>query len=132
MIFADTNVVIDFCGVTVERTERARLVRDQIVGSEPLVIAEAVLAECFWVLRQSYGWDEQEAADVLSDIASSSEFALENEILTSGLAFKRERPAFDIADCLLAARVTGGGTLLTHDSRLRHAVELELKGATDE
>lgn len=132
-MLADTNVVIDFCGVTAERTERARLLGQRIGGGERLVITEVVLAECFWVLQNSYGWDQEESATVLSELGAAREFRLESEILARGLAFKLAHPAVDIADCLLAARVLqDGDTVVTHDRRLVKAIEAEaLKGTTD-
>ncbi|MDZ4170476.1 MAG: PIN domain-containing protein [Coriobacteriia bacterium] len=130
MILADTNVVVDFCGVTAARTRRAQSVKSAIPRGERLVITEAVLAECFWVLRQSYGWSDRDSADVLADIADSTEFAAENGYLRVSLTIKRSHPSLDIADCLLAARVLDGDDLITHDARLNRAIELEMRGPT--
>lgn len=131
MILADTNVVIDYCGVTPARTQRANSVTNGIAPGERLVITEAVLAECFWVLRQSYGWSDRDSADVLAQIADSKDFAIEGGILRAALALKCAYPSLGITDCLLAARVLDGDDLVTHDARLNHIIETELKGRSD-
>jgi predicted nucleic acid-binding protein len=129
--FADANVVLDFCGLTAAHAGRARGVAAANVDGEPMIVTEAVLAECFWVLRTTYGLTPQRSASVLRRVTSSTDFTFDTQYQVPAIKLIERHPALDITDCLLAARALKGHGVVTHDRRLKREIELELKGRSD-
>lgn len=128
MKYADANVVLDFCALNPARSERARRTVAAQMEPGPMFVTEAVLAECFWVLSDSYGFPPAQCASMLERVLGSTDFAYDTEHQALAMRLKIDHPSLDIADCLLAARALAGDTVITHDSRLGRLIELELKG----
>lgn len=128
MRLADTNVLLDFCGLSPERDARARFVAGLIESvGEPLVVTEVVLAEAFWALSSEYGIRGLSAVDLVQMLLSGAEFrAWDTRLACRALELKRRSPALDIADCILAARsIEDGDVVVTHDRSLNKLVDLE-------
>jgi predicted nucleic acid-binding protein len=125
---ADANAVLDFCGVSPERMQRARSVVAIVEESgEPLVITEVVLAEVFWVLASGYSVRGEEAVEIVESLLSAVEFTVWDEALVScAFDVKRRVPALDIADCILAARaLVHDDEIVTNDRALIRVIQTE-------
>ncbi len=131
MRLADANVILDFCALDPARDERARRTAAAHRGQGPLVVTEAVLAECFWVLQGAYAFTPAQSTSVLSRVLGSSDFAFGTEHQSAALSLKRAHPALDVTDCLLAVRALAGDEVATYDTLLNHVVEAGLGGATE-
>lgn len=131
MRLADANAVLDFCGVSPERMQRARSVVEIVEESgEPLVVTEVVLAEVFWVLASGYSVRGDQAVEIVESLLSAVEFAAWDEALVSrAFDVKRRVPELDIADCILAARVlVYGDEVVTDDRALIRAIQTQAQG----
>lgn len=126
MRLLDTNVVLALLGLADEARldELDPLLAEADRSGERLMLTEAVVAECVWVLRSSFGWSPRRSALALADLLGAAPVsAVDEQVVADALALMADRPKLDIADCLLIARAHAEGCgVLTFDRRLARAV----------
>lgn len=130
MMFADTNVLLDYCGLSPERAERARAFSALAeANGEPFVVTECVLAELFWVLGRSPSVPKARVVDIVMSLLSSEEFVAWDEGMAGyAIDLKRRVPKLDIEDCILAARaIVDDDVIVTNDRLLDRTIRTELE-----
>ncbi len=98
----DTNVLIRYVVQDDEAQLAAarRLIRKAVSEGQTLFVPVTVALELEWVLRSSYGYQRDEALEILSNLLSAAELTFESErALEVALHLYREGSA-DFADCL--------------------------------
>lgn len=114
MIGVDTNVLVRvFVKDDKRQTERALRFLNQRSGEDPAFVSSVVLAELYWVLDRSYGYDDAAIFETFDWLFQSSNIVVEREeLMMVALAVARERKA-DLSDSIIAAIAAQEGALHT-------------------
>lgn len=119
MIALDTNVVVrHVTNDNVEQAAAAHAVFDQLTSEVPGFVSLTVLAELFWVLRRSYGFEPVRIHELIGRLLETVEVELEDEESVSR-ALSRAWEGADFADALIddAADLYGCTETVTFDRR---------------
>jgi predicted nucleic-acid-binding protein len=113
--FVDTNVLIRH--LTGDPPEQARLASSFLAASEPLWLADLIVAEVVYVLESVYDVGRTDVARLARSIVSSdrmlvSDLAL---LLRSIEVYERHRLAFADAYLIASAERTGIGVVVSFD-----------------
>jgi predicted nucleic-acid-binding protein len=128
MIGLDTNVLIRY--LTQDDARQARIANrtiDNLTVEQPGFVGVVTLVELFWVLRRTYGFEENEVIQVLADMLAADEFVIENPAVVRR-ALDAAAEGADLADALIAesARLAGCDRVVTFDRRTVKAAGMHL------
>lgn len=114
MIGVDTNVLVRlFVEDDKRQTERALRFMKKRSGEDPAFVSSVVLAELYWVLDRSYGYDDAAIFETFDWLLESSNIVVEREeLMMVALAVARKNKA-DLSDSIIAAIAAQEGALHT-------------------
>lgn len=114
MIGVDTNVLVRvFVTDDQRQTELALRFLNQRSGDDLAFVSSVVLAELYWVLDRTYGYDDAAIYEAFDWLLESSNIVVEREVLmAAALAVARSNNA-DLSDSIIAAIAAQEGALRT-------------------
>ncbi len=121
MALIDTNIILYLIDGSKPKltSVAANLLAEQPDNS--VIVSEAVLAECFYVLcGRQFGFNRAHASQVIANVVQQPVFKDTTHLLAACRLFSDTK--LDIADCLLVARSQQmGQPILTQDKALLRA-----------
>lgn len=119
MIGLDSNVVLRYVVQDEpDQAARATAVFDGLTEEEPAFVSLVVLVAVVWVLRRGYGFERDEAVEVVRRLLAAREVVVESPDLVSR-ALRRSGTPVDFSDAVVVeqALVAGCDQVLTFDQR---------------
>ncbi len=106
MLGLDTNVLVRFLvqDDAVQFGIARRLIEEQEVKGELVVVSLLVLLETEWVLRSRYGLAKERIVDAITALLDAAQIDFEDESTVEEGLFQWKDGAADFADCLIGAR----------------------------
>lgn len=106
MLGLDTNVLVRFLvqDEAVQFGIARRLIEEQEVKGELVVVSLLVLLETEWVLRSRYGLAKERIVDAITALLDAAQIDFEDESTVEEGLFQWKDGAADFADCLIGAR----------------------------
>ena len=117
MLAIDTNVLVRFL---VDDDQEQFLHAQRLIEREPTFIADTVLLESEWVLRNGYAFDALTFVEAIRAVAGLPTVALESpRRIATALAWREQ--GLDFGDALHLAGASACDAFLTFDRRLAKA-----------
>jgi len=121
MISLDTNVLMRYLlQDDLRQYELARrLIEDQFVLQQKVLVTLLVVLECEWVLRSSYQYSKPAILNTFSSLLLMNEIAIEESSILEDALLLWQKRSVNFANCLILARGNGLGcaAMATFDIR---------------
>jgi predicted nucleic-acid-binding protein len=118
MIGVDTNVLVRvFVDEAPEQTSAALHLLSGLSQDDPAFVSTIVLIELVWVLKRSYGFDDNATLVAVDSLLESANIEIEHAEMVQAAVSAAHEDGSDLADSLIAlsAIAAGAGKVMTFD-----------------
>jgi len=118
MIGVDTNVLVRvFVDEAPEQTSAALQLLSKLSQDNPAFVGTIVLVELAWVLKRSYGFDDNAILVAVDSLLESANIEIEHADMVQAAVSAAHEHGSDLADSLIAlsAIAAGAGKVMTFD-----------------
>jgi predicted nucleic acid-binding protein len=107
-----------------DRPVERRMVAEWVEDHGPLLVTEAVFIETCWVVGSGLAVSRAELVEHIRRVIASSSFdTWDDGLVATTLELMERHPRLAPVDCMLAARVRRGDSVVTFDRRLARVLE---------